>query len=216
MKNYYINIVLSFCVFISIFSILPVKASLPLQGKTIIVDAGHGGLDPGAIYKDIYEKNITLNISLYLEKFLSQMGATVILTRDSDKDLSNGVKNHRKRADFDERIKIINQKSTNLYLSIHLNFLPDTKYYGPQVFYNKENKNLAFFVQNHLNKKLNGSREIKKIPTSTYMYNKLNKKGILIECGFLSNKNEREKLVTEDYQKEIAQAIAEALSDYYI
>ncbi len=216
MKNYYINTILTFCFFCSVFVSFPVKASLPLAGKVIVVDAGHGGLDPGSLYKDIYEKDITLSISKFLEKYLSEMGATVVLTRDSDNDLSNGVKNHRKKADFDERIKIINNKLTNMYLSIHLNFLTDTRYSGAQVFYNHDNKDLANFMQNYLNKNLGGKREIKKIPSSTYMYSKLKKKGILIECGFLSNYQERLKLQDKDYQEKIAKVIALALSDYYI
>ena len=99
--------------------------------------------------------------------------ATVIMTRTSDNDLSNGVRNHRKKADFDERIKIINQKIVNMYLSIHLNYLTDTRYYGAQVFYNKNNEELAKSIQEYLNNNTNTDREVKKIPTSTYMYDKL-------------------------------------------
>ena len=110
MKNYYVKIM---SVFLGLFILMygyPVRADLPLQGKVIVVDSGHGGLDPGALYNDIYEKDITLAIGKYLEETLSKMGATVIMTRNDDNDLSNGAKNHRKKADFDERIKIINQK----------------------------------------------------------------------------------------------------------
>lgn len=193
----------------------PVRADLPLQGKVIVVDSGHGGLDPGALYYDIYEKDITLAIGKYLEKSLSEMGATVIMTRDSDADLSGGVKNHRKKADFDERIKIINQKYVDMYVSIHLNYLTDTRYYGSQVFYNKDNENLAMVVQKYLNENTNTDRKVKKIPSSTYMYDKLTTKGILVECGFLSNSAERSKLVTKKYQMEFANILAKAISYYY-
>lgn len=193
----------------------PVRADLPLQGKVIVVDSGHGGLDPGSLYKDIYEKDITLAIGKYLEKYLSQMGATVIMTRESDDDLSGGVKNHRKKADFDERIKIINKKYVDMYLSIHLNYLTDTKYYGAQVFYNKDNENLAKSIQNYLNENTNTNRNIKKIPTSTYMYDKLTTKGVLVECGFLSNAMERNKLVTKEYQMEFAKILTNAINNYY-
>ena len=193
----------------------PVRADLPLQGKVIVIDSGHGGLDPGSLYKDIYEKDITLAIGKYLEKYLSQMGATVIMTRESDDDLSGGVKNHRKKADFDERIKIINKKYVDMYLSIHLNYLTDTKYYGAQVFYNKDNENLAESIQNYLNENTNTNRNIKKIPTSTYMYDKLTTKGVLVECGFLSNASERNKLVTKEYQMEFAKILTNAINNYY-
>lgn len=102
-----------------------------------------------------------------------------------------------------------------MYISIHLNYLSDSRYYGAQVFYNKDNENLAKSVQEYLNNNVKTNREIKKIPASTYMYDKLNKKGILIECGFLSNYQEREKLITKEYQEKLAQVIAEAIAHYY-
>lgn len=215
MKKYCVNILMLFLILFGIIYGNPVKASLPLQGKVIVVDAGHGGLDPGTTYKDIYEKDITLSISLFLEKYLSEMGATVILTRKDGKDLSNGVTDHRKKTDFDNRIKIINNKYTDMYLSIHLNYLTNTKYYGAQVFYNKDNEVLAQSIQKYLNKNTNSNREIKKIPGSTYMYDKLDKKGVLIECGFLSNYTERNKLITEEYQEQLALVIAQAVVSYY-
>lgn len=215
MKRYYVSVIFVFLfLFLAMYS-YPVRADLPLQGKVIAIDSGHGGLDPGSLYDDIYEKDITLSIGKYLEKYLSEMGATVIMTRTSDEDLSNGVKNHRKKADFDERIKIINQNIVDMYVSIHLNYLTDTRYYGAQVFYNKENENLAKDIQEYLNKNTNTDREIKKIPTSTYMYDKLTTKGVLVECGFLSNAMERSKLVTKEYQSEFAKVLAEAISHHY-
>lgn len=215
MKRYYVSVIFVFLfLFLAMYS-YPVRADLTLQGKVIAIDSGHGGLDPGSLYDDIYEKDITLSIGKYLEKYLSEMGATVIMTRTSDEDLSNGVKNHRKKADFDERIKIINQNIVDMYVSIHLNYLTDTRYYGAQVFYNKENENLAKDIQEYLNKNTNTDREIKKIPTSTYMYDKLTTKGVLVECGFLSNAMERSKLVTKEYQSEFAKVLAEAISHHY-
>lgn len=192
-----------------------VYARLPLLGKTILVDAGHGAEDPGTMYGEIYEKDINLNISLALEKMLSQYGASVILTRDGDYDLSSPNASHRKKSDFDNRIKLINESKPDIYLSIHLNYLSNSAYYGAQVFYNKENKLLAETVQEYLNKKLEGNRKVKKIPSSTYMYNKLEPRGILIECGFLSNSKERNLLISDAYQQKVAQMIAEAIVKYY-
>ena len=156
-----------------------------------------------------------MSISLYLEEYLSEYGATVVLTRDSDNDLSYGETNHRKKTDFDNRIKIINNEYTDMYLSIHLNYLTNKKYYGAQVFYNKDNENLAKSIQEYLNNNLATDREIKEIPSSTYMYKKLEKRGVLIECGFLSNSSERSKLITEEYQRKVAKVIAEAIVNYY-
>lgn len=215
MNKYYIGVFSVFLLlFLAMFS-YPVRADLPLQGRVVVIDCGHGGMDPGSLYNDIYEKDITLSIGKYLEKYLSEMGATVIMTRTSDSDLSNGARNHRKKADFDERIKIINQKIVDMYLSIHLNYLTDTRYYGAQVFYNKNNENLAKSIQEYLNNNTNTNREVKKIPTSTYMYDKLNTNGVLVECGFLSNATERSKLVTKEYQSKFAKILAQAISHYY-
>lgn len=215
MNKYFIGVFSVFLVlFLAMFS-YPVRADLPLQGIVVAIDCGHGGMDPGSLYNDIYEKDITLSIGKYLEKYLSEMGATVIMTRTSDSDLSNGARNHRKKADFDERIKIINQKIVDMYLSIHLNYLTDTRYYGAQVFYNKNNEELAKSIQEYLNNNTNTDREVKKIPTSTYMYDKLNTNGVLVECGFLSNATERSKLVTKEYQSKFAKILAQAISHYY-
>lgn len=191
---------------------IPVKATLPLLGKVIVIDPGHGGKDPGTVFGEIYEKNINLKISLELEKELSKLGATVLLTREGDYDLSNANAIWRKKSDFDNRIKIINENSADFYLSIHLNYLNDSYYSGIQVFGTNDNLELAKQVQNNLNKKLNSNREAKKIPTDTYMYNKLNPNGLLIECGFLSNRKERNLLITEEYQKKVAKEIATSVS----
>ena len=212
--KYYFKILLSFIIVFLLLYEIPVKADLPLQGKVIVVDAGHGGKDPGTSYGSIYEKDINLSISLYLEECLSKYGATVVLTRDSDADLSYGAE-HRKKTDFDNRIKIINDKYTDMYLSIHLNYLTNTKYYGAQVFYNKDNETLANTIQEYINANLDSDREIKEIPSATYMYQRLEKPGVLIECGFLSNAAEREKLVTDEYQKKVAEVIADAIVKYY-
>lgn len=192
-----------------------VKASLPLSGKVIVLDAGHGGKDPGTSYGNILEKDINLKIVLELEKELSKNGASVILTRDGDYDLSSPKTSMRKRSDFDNRIKLINESNANMYISIHLNYLSDSAYYGAQVFYNKNNKVLGSSIQKFLNDNLKTNRIEKEIPKNTYMYNKLNVKGVLIECGFLSNYNERNLLINKDYQKELAKVIASSIINYY-
>lgn len=204
-------------VFIMIFSLtsIQVSAFLPLTGKIIVVDPGHGGKDPGTSYKNILEKDINLKISLYLEKELSKRGASVILTRDGDYDLSSANAIWRKKSDFDNRIKLINGSNANMYLSIHLNYLDDARYFGGQVFYDKANKLLAQTIQDEFNVQLKGNREIKPMPKRLYMYNKLNAPGVLIECGFLSNYNERNLLNSKKYQRKVASVIATAIVKYY-
>ena len=193
-----------------------VNALMPLSGKIIVIDPGHGGKDPGTISNTTYESDINLAISKALEIELSKTGATIILTRDDDYDLSNPNARWRKKSDFDNRINLINNSNANLYLSIHLNYLTNSAYYGPQVFYDKEeNKNLALTIQKILNTNLNTNREIKKIPNETYMYDKLTIPGVLIECGFLSNPEEKNKLTTEEYQQKLAALIKDAIIEYF-
>ena len=214
MKRYY-NVLLTFFFAVLIFFSLKVEAILPLTGKTIVVDAGHGKEDPGTSYANIYEKDINLQIALYLEKYLGSNGANVILTRDGDYDLSSPNAKYRKKSDFDNRIKLINGSSADMYVSIHLNYLSDSAYFGPQVFFEGKNEDMAKTIQSVMNEYLNGDRKVKKIPNDTYMYNKLKVDGVLIECGFLSNKKERELLNSSDYQKKVALSISEGIIEYF-
>lgn len=111
---------------------------------------------------------------------------------------------------------MINTSKANMYLSIHLNYLSDSSYSGAQVFYNNDtNKEIATVIQETINKELNNNREIKKIPSKTYMYSKLDIPGVLIECGFLSNPNELSNLKTSKYQEKIASVIKDALINYF-
>lgn len=216
MRTYFVKIILLFLFCLIFLSKEVVFASLPLSGKVIVLDPGHGGLDPGSMYQDIYEKDINLAISLKLEKELIRLGASVILIRNGDYDLSKPNAYMRKKSDFDNRIKIINQKNVDYYFSIHLNYLLDSRYYGPQVFYNTKkanNKKIAEQIQDSLNKELKTSREVKKIPSKTYMYGKLTTDGVLIECGFLSNAYERNLLIKESYQKKFAKILANAIGN---
>lgn len=214
MKRYF-YILFTFFIGVLILYALKVEAILPLTGRIIIIDPGHGAEDPGTSYGGVLEKDVNLKISQFLEKELSILGAEVILTRDGDYDLSIPSHPYRKKSDFDNRIKLINESNADIYLSIHLNFLSDFSYYGPQVFYNNDNQKLASDIQNKMNELLNGDRNIKKIPKDTYMYNKLQVPGVLIECGFLSNSRERWLLKTKDYQKRVAKAISLGLLQYF-
>lgn len=203
--------ILSLCFLLSLTC---VRASLPLTGKTIILDIGHGGDDPGTSYQNILEKDLNLAIGLELEKELSRNGASVILTREGDYDLSSPNAHRRKKSDFDNRIDLINKSKANVYLSIHINYLEDTSYYGGQIFYyGEDNKKLAEFLQSEFNT-ISYPRSIKPIP-NIYMYRRLKIPGVLVECGFISNKKEREKLITPAYQKEIAKVLTQGLVNYF-
>lgn len=201
-------------IIISIFNVNASNLTFPLLGKTIYLDAGHGGVDNGATVNNVHEKDLNLQIVYKLKETLTSAGATVLLTRKDDNDISSPNALYRKKSDFDNRIKLINNSNADLYISIHQNIYQNKKYSGPQVFYVKDNQKLAEIIQNTLNKYLNTKRKVKTI-NNTYMYKLLKKKGILIECGFISNDNERYKLKTEEYQLELSKIITEGIITYY-
>lgn len=182
-----------------------------LVGKVIILDAGHGGKDRGTSVNGVYESDINLSLVFRLKKELSKHGVDVVLTRDGDYDLSEPDATRRKKSDFDNRIKLINDSGADLYLSIHINYLDDSRYYGAQVFYTDGNEVLASNIQSNLDSPL----KEKKLISSIYMYKKLKVPGVLIECGFLSNDRERSLLQDSDYQDKLVDAIIEGLLEYY-
>ena len=186
-----------------------------LLNKTIVIDSGHGGKDGGSVVDDVLEKNINLQIALKLREKLIKSGANVIMTRDGDFDLSSPNANRRKKSDFDNRISLINNAGADLYISIHLNYLSDSRYSGAQVFYTKGNEYLAEIMQESLASYLKTKMPAKKLSDTIYMYKKLKVPGILIECGFLSNENERNLLISEKYQEQIALAIIKGIISYY-
>ncbi len=190
---------------------------LPLLGKVIYVDPGHGGPDPGANYKDIYEKDINLEISKILTDLLTERGAIVYLTREGDYDLSSPHVYLRKRSDLSRRAKLINEAKSDLYLSIHLNATNSSTWRGAQVFYddaNKENKILGQKIQDSFKKNLGSRRKLKEVK-DLFMYKDIDVSGVLLEVGFLSNANERYLLRKSYYQKRIANAIIEGVYNYY-
>ena len=217
MKRISIILLILLIIIFSIFKVNACDSIFPLIGKTIIIDAGHGGKDFGASVGDTQESEINLEITLKLKYELEKSGATVLLTRIDEKDLSSPNALYRKKSDFDKRIQIINNSHADMYLSIHQNIYKNEKYYGPQVFYDTkilDNEKIALIMQDELNKLNNTKRKIK-IITGTYMYNKLNVKGVLIECGFLSNSKERNKLDSDEYQNNLVITIKNAIIKYF-
>ena len=226
--NYLGDIMLKYKIYVFLFflicllSINIVYASnntvkLPLFGKVIYLDAGHGGKDVGATYGGIYEKDINLSICLKLEEELIKKGAIVYQTRYGDYDLAVTNTINRKRSDLSRRSNIINESKADLFLSIHLNAESTGSYKGPQIFYNdnnNKNKFLAELFQKQLNKDLNGRREYKK-DNELYLQKRIKIPGILIEVGFLSNANERYLLKQDSYQRKIVNSIVNSLIYYF-
>lgn len=192
------------------------ESNLLLLGKVIYIDPGHGGLDPGTVYKDIYEKDINLSICNKLKTILEEEGAIVYLTRYGDYDLSSNSTS-RKKSDLNNRARIINESGADIYISIHLNSINSSTWNGAQVFYddvNKNNYNLAILMQEQLKQDLKTTRSVKEI-NNMLMNRKIEVPGVLIEAGFLSNANDRYLLQQEDYQYKIAESIKKGILTYF-
>ena len=217
-KSNKLYVFLVFIFLLLIGGLYKIKAtSLPLFGRTFYIDAGHGGLDPGSIYKDIYEKDINLDICFAIKEQLESLGATVYMTRYGDYDLSYMRTGARKRSDLNNRAKIINESGADMYISIHLNSVSSTTWHGAQVFYDDVNSNnikIAKLFQEHFKKNLNTKREVKEIKTML-LNRKITIPGVLIEIGFLSNANDRYLLRQKWYNKRIAKNISDVLINYY-
>jgi N-acetylmuramoyl-L-alanine amidase len=196
--------------------------NLPLSGETIVIDPGHGGPDGGASYgKDVYERDIALNIALKLKDYLQEQGAVVLLTREDSKDLASpdtrGIRN-RKVEDLRNRVKFINESDASSFVTIHLNAIPSERWSGAQTFYYgsfQENKRLATFVQSEITRNLENTSRTAKSISGIYLLKKAQVPGALVEVGFLSNPGERHLLQKDSYQEKMAASIYKGILRYY-
>jgi len=195
--------------------------SLPLSGKIIVLDPGHGGPDPGAVQGEAIEKDISLSVSIMLRDYLQQQGALVLMTRETDIDLADeDLKGYsrRKVQDLKRRVDLINHSEADFFASIHLNAIPSPKWKGAQTFYSghyKESKRGAKFIQEELRRNLENTNREAKTSESIYLLKKSEIPGVLVEIGFLSNPTEREMLRQEDYQEQVAASIYQGIMRYY-
>lgn len=205
------------CLISSFHFVYASNQTMPLMGKVIYVDIGHGGNDPGAMYKDILEKDINLEVGKILEKKLLSMGAIAYLTRYGDYDLSVTYTINNKRSDLSRRGNLINKSDCDLFLSIHLNAEETGVWRGAQVFYNsksEKNKVIAEIFQKQFRKELNSDRDAK-VDNSLYLLKRIDRPGVLLELGFLSNANDRYLLKQSSYQHKITDTITRAIITYF-
>ena len=152
-----------------------------------------------------------------LEKKLKEKGATVFLTRDGDYDLSVPYTINRKRSDLSRRSNMINRSLCDLYISIHLNADTSTTYHGAQVFYDskvKENKKIAELIQEDLKHYLYTTREAKE-KNDMYLFHRLEKPGVLVEIGYITNPNDRYLLTQDNYQDKVANVLTNSVIRYF-
>ncbi len=195
-----------------------IKAVSEEQDKfVVVVDAGHGGHDPGKVgINDCLEKDVNLAIAFMIEEILEDKGVTVHMTRDSDAGLYNEDDTNKKVSDLNKRCSLIEEWNADIVVSVHQNSYSDSSVKGGQVFYytsSEEGLSLAQNIQLELAKVCQKTRQVK--PNKDY-YMLLNVKCpiVIVECGFLSNWEEAEALVTEDYQQKVAEAISEGIMEY--
>lgn len=182
----------------------------------VILDAGHGGTDGGSSAADgTRESDINLQITMKTDAVLGLMGQETLLVRRADTDLSDLSANtiaQKKVTDIHNRVDLINSHPEALLVSIHQNAFSQEKYHGAQVFYDEvgESKVLAETLQGVFNQCVDSTnrRKAKSIQPEVYLMNHIKVPGILVECGFLSNPAEAEKLKTDGYQNQLAVAIA--------
>lgn len=197
--------------------------SLPVSNKVIVIDAGHGVPDEGAESSNgISEAEINLKIALKVQNLLEQSGATVILTRSDENaiyDVDCKTLRQKKKSDLMNRVKIGNESSADIFVSIHLNKIPQQQYWGWQTFYRSNNPDsikLAKCIQNSLNEAI--QRENTRVPMkldSVYIMKNVEIPISIVECGFLSNPEEEKMLLDEEYQSKLAWGIYVGIIDYF-
>lgn len=184
---------------------LVTSENVQAQKEVVVIDAGHGGDDPGKVgVNDALEKDINLQIAQKVKKQLEKNGIEVVMTREED------VMADTKLADMQKRVNLINETNPAITVSIHQNSYSDSNIKGAQVFYytdSEVSKDAASLMQEELRKiDAENTRQIKD-NNSFYMLKKTKVPTIIVECGFLSNPVEAEKLVSEEYQEKMAVSI---------
>ena len=190
--------------------------------KIIIIDAGHGGEDPGAVGVDgSLEKDINLEIALQIGKMLEAEDFIVVYTRTDDRLLyteEENIKGIRKISDLKNRCKVAERYPESMFISIHMNSFGSEKYSGLQVYYsenNEQSRALADSIQNNVREDLqtNNNRVIK-AGKDMYILENIQNNAVLIECGFLTNKEECKKLSEKEYQKQLSFSIVCGIIEY--
>ena len=201
---------------------LPTTAT-PVSGKTVVVDAGHGVPDEGAQSSTgTTEAETNLKIALKLQNLLETNGCNVVLTRSDENaiyDLDKTTLREKKISDIHNRVKIGNESSADIFVSIHLNKIPQQQYWGWQCFYkngDEKSIHLAKKIQNGLNESIQkeNKRVAMKLDT-VYIMKHVEIPISIVECGFLSNPEEEKQLLQDEYQNQLAWGIYTGIVDYF-
>lgn len=192
-----------------------------MSDKIILVDPGHGGFDAGASANGISEKEINLSVAKKLKACIEENGGRVVMTREEDVSTADGSKSggSAKVSDLKRRKAMAQESGADLFVSVHMNKFPEEKYWGAQVFYaanSEDSRALGELVQTAIKNTMNdgNTRAAKKSDGGIYILKDVKVPSIIVECGFLSNAEEAEKLKSDDYQSKLAFGICMGISDY--
>lgn len=192
------------------------------QQPMIVIDAGHGGEDGGAEVDGVLEKDINLSIAGKLSEILRLCGCRVTEIRDEDisvYDSDAQTLREKKVSDLKRRVKIANESDNNILVSIHQNKFDNSAYSGAQLFYSSnhdDSRVLAESIRSAITSLLqkDNTRELKPAGSDIYLLDHAEVPAVIVECGFLSNQQERSKLMDDDYQNEMAYAVAMGVLEY--
>ena len=193
--------------------------NVQIEQPCVVIDAGHGGEDPGKVgINGALEKDINLEIALLVKSYLESNDIKVVMTREDGEGLNDADASNKKVQDMKRRIALIEETAPMITASIHQNSYPEEYVHGAQVFYyngSTEGENLAERIQGQLVKKVDpeNKRQIK-ANDSYYLLRKTGTPIVIVECGFLSNQAEADKLCTEEYKESVAWAIHMGILQY--
>lgn len=198
-----------------------------LAGVKVVIDPGHGGLDGGSSAGEVVEREITLQIALALQKKLEKQGAQVVMTRSTEGDAlaehapqeKFSTIRERKLADLQLRETIAVKEDPDMFVSVHVNAIPEERWRGSQVFYHAEGhpdgEYLAKAIQASFVENLKNTEREALAIKGVYLLKKVPTPAVLVETGFISNAEERTLLTDPSYQRKVANAIAEGIVTFY-
>lgn len=214
-------LILTFITFLVCFTSLDKNpiGSAELKKPKIVLDAGHGGIDPGVLGVTSYvkESQINLDIVLKAEKIFESAGFEVVLTRKTDVGLYGVATKNRKKKDMAKRKEIIENASPDIVVSVHLNEYSLKSRRGGQVFYQKgnlESENLAISVQKEINSLYDGVKDYNALTADLFMLKCTTAPSVIVECGFLSNVEDEKLLLTEEFREQVAYSIFKGVVGY--
>lgn len=215
----YMSLLLIAIVLICASNIKRLSTAALTDNTIIVIDAGHGGVDPGKVgVNNVLEKDINLTIAQMVKKNLEAENITVILTRDSDAGLYAETDTNKKVTDMRARCKVINDSDCLFAVSIHQNSYSDSSASGPQVFYYEgsvKGEALARIIQSELVEELKPKKvRQEKSNDSYYLLKNATCPVVIAECGFLSNWEEATLLCDSTYQEKVAKAISDGILTY--